>query len=93
MTTGLLAPPVLVWVLSLNAPAVVLLATVTVGVMLLIIPRKAWQKLKQRNMLARISLSETPKDSKPALKVPKAELNKKVIKEAALRSRTEEFDV
>jgi hypothetical protein len=93
VTTGFVAPPIWEWILSLDTPAVVLLATVICGTMALFIPLKFWQTLKDRNSLARTSLSEAPKESAPAPKGAKAELNKKAIKEAALRSRTEEFDV
>jgi hypothetical protein len=94
VTTRLLAPIIWEWILSLDTPTAVLLATVIGGMTVLFVPRKFWQALKQHNRLAEASSSENPED--PAhrfLKAPKAELNKKAIKEAALRSRTEEFDV
>jgi hypothetical protein len=65
MTTGLVAPPVWGWMLSLNAPALVFLGTVTVGVMLLLIPRRTWRRVKEPNTLARTSPSQSQEESTP----------------------------
>jgi hypothetical protein len=89
---GLVMPAIWGWILSLETAAVVLLATVISGMTLLLIPRQFWRTLKHRNTFGRTSLSEGPEDL-PAAKDPRAKLDKKAIKEAALRSRKEEFDL
>jgi hypothetical protein len=94
LTSGFVAPPIWEWILSLDTPAFVLLTTVICGMMALFIPIKFWKTLKERNTLARTSLSEAPEESVHALKDDlKTEHNKKAIKERILKSRTEKFDL
>lgn len=93
VTTRLVAPVIWEWILSLDTPTVVLLATLICGMTILFIPLKMWKTLRQRNTFGRASLSETSEDPDPAPKEPKAVLNKKAIKDAALRPGTQEFDV
>src|SRR5262249_14240780 len=91
--TGFVSPPIWNWIVSLSAPALVFLGAVICGVTLLLVPLKLWQTLKERHSFGRASLAGTPVDAASAPKDPKSMLNKKAIKEAALRARTEEFDV
>jgi hypothetical protein len=61
---------------------------------LLFIPQKFWRALKQHDTFVRTSRSDIPENPAPGfIMESKAELNKKAIKEATLKSRTEEFDV
>jgi hypothetical protein len=86
------APRIRDWIASLSQAALLLLVTLVAGVSLLFIPRKFWRMLKRSHSFRRLFVSET-KNSEPAPQEPKALLNKKAIKEAALMSRTQEFDV
>jgi hypothetical protein len=94
VTIRLLAPVIWEWMLSLDTPTVVLLGTMACGMTALFIPRTFWQTLRQGKTVARSSRLETSKNTTSVPEGSGAELNKKAIKEAALRSvQTEEFEV
>jgi hypothetical protein len=90
---GLIGPPIWERILSLSTPAVVLLGTVTCGIMLLFIPAKFWRMLKDRNTSGRALRTETREGPMSAPNGSSPVINKKAIKEAALKSRTQEFDL
>jgi hypothetical protein len=64
-SAALVAPGIWKWINALSRPALVLLVTITCGLVLLLVPLEFWRTLK-RGRSFRTAASETPQNSAPA---------------------------